>query len=442
MKQAQIYYISLPDEWRKEQKLQWFAGNSLGKIAFEKITPDEKGNWINQADNPEWEDFLPVCSKEVGINAIFAFSSLGVSTNRDEWVYDFDKENLQQKMRFFIDKYNDLLQKQDFSWEDTIKWSRDLKRKFERNQSFVFEEEKILTLSYRPFVKANWYSEKAVNDILTQNHYDIFGEKLNSENQAISINKNSKDLRFLASKYLSDLHFLGDNQCLPLYRYDKDGSRKDNITDWALEQFQTHYKDTALTKTDIFHYIYAVLHHPTYRQKYELNLKRDFPRIPFYADFHKWKDWGRQLMDLHIGYETVAPFPLTRKEVQPKQAKKKAENLLSDLEPPKALFEEQGEYTFVPKTRLKADKEKGHIEIDDLTTLTGIPPQAWDYKLGNRSALEWILDQYKESKPSAPTILAKFNTYRFADYKESVIDLLMRVCTVSVETQRIVGEMG
>ena len=181
----------------------------------------------------------------------------------------------------------------------------------------------------------------------------------------------------------------------------------------------------SIEKEDIFHYVYAVLHNPAYRQKYELNLKREFPRIPFYADFWQWAAWGKELMDLHIDYEKVAPFPLKRKEVIKGSAG----------------FENPPNLT-TPKPKLKAFKDKGHIEIDELTTLTDIPAEAWEYKLGNRSALEWILDQYKESKPSDPTILAKFNTYQFADNKEVVIDLLMRVCTVSVETQRIVGEMG
>ena len=83
-----------------------------------------------------------------------------------------------------------------------------------------------------------------------------------------------------------------------------DGERIENITDWALGQFQKHYKDKTITKLDIFHYVYAVLHHPAYRAKYEQNLKREFPRIPFYEDFWKWAEWGKQLMELHLNYET------------------------------------------------------------------------------------------------------------------------------------------
>jgi predicted helicase len=160
--------------------------------------------------------------------------------------------------------------------------------------------------------------------------------------------------------------------------------------------------------------VYAVLHNPAYRKKYELNLKREFPRIPFYKNFWRWAAWGKSLMNLHINYETATPYHLERKEVAAKE---------------------------VPKAKLKAIKESGIIVLDDNTELHGIPKQAWDYKLGNRSALEWILDQYKEKKPSDPTIAEKFNTYKFADYKEQVIDLLERVCTVSVETMKIVKEM-
>ncbi len=172
-----------------------------------------------------------------------------------------------------------------------------------------------------------------------------------------------------------------------------------------------------ITKRDIFHYVYAVLHHPAYRQKYELNLKREFPRIPFYDDFWQWAAWGEQLMALHLHYETSAPFPLQRTDINPEETR------------------------IAYKARLKADKENGLIELDTLTTLSGIPASAWDYKLGNRSALEWVLDRYKERKPKDPTIAKQFNSYRFRDYKEDVIDLLGKVCTVSVETMKIINAM-
>jgi predicted helicase len=159
-----------------------------------------------------------------------------------------------------------------------------------------------------------------------------------------------------------------------------------------------------------------VLHDPHYRKKYEINLKRSLPRIPFYEDFAQWAKWGGELMELHLGFETCEPWQLELRQSEPEEG-------------------------VPPKPKLKADKLSGSIILDDLTTLSGIPDLAWSYKLGNRSALEWILDQYKEKKPKDPTIAKLFNTYRFADYKDTVIDLLQRVCTLSVKTVEIVREM-
>ena len=181
------------------------------------------------------------------------------------------------------------------------------------------------------------------------------------------------------------------------------------------EEGQNVKLNSEITKLDIFHYTYAVLHHPAYRTKYELNLKREFPRLPFYEDFHQWAAWGRSLMDLHLNYETIEPYGLQRVEIATKDN---------------------------PKAKLKADKTNGAIILDENTQLIGVEAIAWEYKLGNRSALEWILDQYKEKKPKDPTIAKLFNTYKFADYKEQVIDLLQRVCTVSIKTMAIVQQMS
>jgi predicted helicase len=223
-----------------------------------------------------------------------------------------------------------------------------------------------------------------------------------------------------------NLYSADSSQYLPFTIFGSDGSPSDNITDWALDLFRKHYqpgrakKDRAITKEAIFHYVYAVLHDPIYREKYAVNLKREFPRIPFYADFWCWADWGKALMDLHIGFESVAPAKLVRAD----RADEKARNA--------------GQR---PKALLKADKTAGIITLDSETILSGVPKSAWNYILGNRSAIEWILDQYKEKKPKDPTIREKFNTYRFADYKEKVIDLIARVTTVSVETMEIVEAM-
>ena len=209
------------------------------------------------------------------------------------------------------------------------------------------------------------------------------------------------------------------------YRYTKAGERIDNITDWALNKFTKQYgKKAGVTKDAIFAYCYAVLHDPAYREKYALNLKREFPRIPFYPDFAQWAAWGETLLRLHIDYKAVEPWPLERVETpNPKRA---------EGSQPKPKL----------KSALAEGVETGSVVVDEDTQITGIPAGAWDYRLGNRSAIDWVLDQHKEKKPRDPTIAAKFNTYRFADYKESMIELLAKVVRVSVETNAITGAMA
>ena len=237
------------------------------------------------------------------------------------------------------------------------------------------------------------------------------------ENIIIAINVRGKAFNVLASNRLVDLHFNGDSQCFPFFQYSRPHERVENITDWSLSKFQKHYSDKGITKESIFHYVYAILHNPTYRTKFEINLKNDFPRIPFYEDYWKWSNLGKSLMDLHINYEQVAPYPLEREDIDPESNRK----------------------AVVP--RLLARKDTGKIEVDTLTTLSGIPPEVWDYRLGTYTAVEWVLERYKEKTPKDPTIREKFNTYKFADYKEHVIDLISRVCTVSVETMKIIKQM-
>ena len=252
---------------------------------------------------------------------------------------------------------------------------------------------------------------------MTENHYRIFGRNFESENKVIMFVAGSRlDFSCLAANQVPNyaIYSLDPAQCLPLYSFNSLGGKQDNITVWGLMQFREHYGDKKITREDVFHYTYAVLHHPAYRQKYALNLKREFPRLPFYEDFPKWAAWGKELMTLHLDYETAKPYKLKRVDAGTAPA---------------------------PRPKLKADKTNGVIELDSETVLQGVPASAWEYRLGNRSALEWVLDQYKEKKPQDATIVEKFNTYRFADHKETVVALLKRVCTVSVRTVEIIEQM-
>ena len=414
---CKIHLASLDDFLRKEEKLQWLIENPLRDIQFDIIRPDKKNNWINLVNN-DWDTLLPLIDRK-GSKCVFSLSNPGISTNRDFWVYDFGKGFLIDKMRYFISEYERLLNMNNKSFPDTLKWSHVLKRKFDKRETIDFSDKYITKVAYRPFNIQWYYADIVLSDLLTTRHFDMFGKNLSKNNEVICFTgpNSGKDFMTFAVKYTPDLHFVGAGaatQCLPRYRYDKNGDRIENISDWTINKFVKQYGKTEISKEGIFYYIYAVLNYPAFRKKYLINLKREFPRIPFYNDFKKWSNWGKALMDLHLNYEIVQPYSL--KEV-----------IVNETED--------------AKTKLKTDKEAGVIYIDENLILTGIPKDAWNYKLGNRSALEWILDQYKARKPKDTTIAEKFDTYKFADYKQQVIDLLRKVCTVSVETMKIIDLM-
>lgn len=434
--EIKIKYIEISDNLPKKEKLAFLTNHKFSQLVFKSVISNKNNDWINQADNSEWQDYVQLVSKNAklgkGNETIFTLYAYGTSTNRDEWVYDFSSKNLLSKAKFLSKEYNSFVKNNEL--KTTIKLSEGLQSNFKRKLKSKFDKNLIKQVIYRPFIIKQYYAEKLFSDRLTQNHYVCFGKNLDKHNKIINIINHSR-LNFMvfSTKSLCDASFCGEGTPnISLYRYDENGNRHDNITDWGLSQFQVHYAPTlskfktltefpnGITKEAIFYYTYAVLHNPEYRKKYELNLKREFPRLPFYDDFFKWVAWGKQLMDLHINYETVEPFDLQVVDNT---------HLVNDK-------------NYKLKVKLKADKVNNIIAIDEHTFIHGIPQSAWLYKLGNRSAIEWVLDQYKEKKYSDKTIAEQFDTYRFADYKEFVIDLLKRVCTVSVETMTIVEGMN
>lgn len=438
--QCVINYVAMQDEWRKEEKLQFLVERHLKNISFTHIQPDKKNSWINLATETEkeWESLLPLGTKNIKSlkvnNTIFSMYSNGIVTARDEWVYDFKKDSLKDKIKYFYNEYNVFLKKWNeiknsknnlssdellkysndfvYSLMPKAKWSSRLRRdKLLKNKKAKLAINKIINCHYRPYIKSLIYFDYIALDIVGQQNQFFYSDS----NKVIITSgmPHNKPFQAWCSAIPYDFGVLETTQGFALV-YEKDGVCHDNITDWALNEFKIHYQ-IELTKLDIFHYVYAVLHNPHYLKKYELNLKRDFPRIPFYENFSQWADYGKQLMDLHLNYETAELYPLKRQD---------------------------SKVSTIPKVKLKADKELGLILIDDNTTLSEVPAAAWNYKLGNRCALEWVLDQYKEKKIKDDTVREQFNTYRFADYKEQVIELLSRVCTVSVETIKLVNALA
>jgi predicted helicase len=425
---AVIRYARRPEMETAEDKLA--AISSIGGIHglhVETIQPNHKYDWLGQSDN-DWGVLLPLVrpgqqsirstSQE---STIFALMSNGLQTKRDEWVYDIDWSSLIDKVKLLVDTYEFARLKPSASPKSQIKWDADLNRHLGRGVPKSLDVRSIRHAEYRPFTKRWVFFDRHFNSRTFQLR-ETFGF---GANPAINFSDPGaqKPWMSLASDRLPDLHLVGAaaaTTSAPLYRFTAEGLRLDNITDWALQQFTDRYgKAAAITKDDIFAYVYAVLHDPVYRETYALNLKREFPRIPLYDGFDRWRAWGQTLLDLHIGYEAAPPFGLIR----------------SDAPDPRRAV------GTTPAVKLKSDHEHGIIALDAETQLSGVPAEAWLYRLGNRSALDWVLDQHKEKTPKDPTIRARFNTYRFADYKEAVIDLLDRVTTVSIETVRITEAM-
>ena len=415
-----IFYARREDSELAVDKLSYLRQAKFDRIQFHEIYPDSKNNWLNQSVS-DFADHLPLADRvtkssksQTSEQAVFKLYSIGADTHRDEWVYDFNPSNLKRKSLFFANKYNELMDENRDPDDPEIKWSASVRDRFLRRRRISYESNKIVNALYRPFVAKNFYAEPIMNDRLTRNHFEIFGAGAQHSNDVINFCVNGRHFYVLAANRLTDLHFTGDTQCLPLYRYTPDGDRVSNITEWGLRRVREHYGDDNITDEDIFAYAYAVLHDPKYRDAYEIDLKREFPRLFLHDDFFEWARLGRELLDLHIRFESASLYDLDRVDTD----------------------------TPAGKPVLRADKDGGTIVLDRQTTVTGIPDSAWQYRLGSRSALEWVLDQYKERKPRDPTIRERFNTYRFADHKERVIDLLQRVCTVSVETVRIVDQLA
>lgn len=199
------------------------------------------------------------------------------------------------------------------------------------------------------------------------------------------------------SDVICDLLPQGGSQCFPL----------SHLKDSAADLFRAHYADPSISKEDIFHYIYALLHHPGYRERYAANLKRELPRIPFTPDFAAFASAGRELARLHVQYESLDPWPLTE------------------------VIEKSAPYSeHVVKMKLSADKQS--LWVNESLTLAGIPPEAFEYRLGSRSALEWIVDQYQVKGESDPNR---------EDDPGYIVRLVGQVVRVSVETVRIVNAL-
>jgi predicted helicase len=235
---------------------------------------------------------------------------------------------------------------------------------------------------------------------------------------------------------------------------------RENITDRALEHFRTHYIDTKITKRDIFYYVYGVLHHPEYRSKYAENLKRELPRIPLAKDFWGFSKAGKELARLHIDYEKLEPWPLnfiettvvTRASRRQPDSRRDGGVTAAAVSPPPLQKAERRSalqsadlkvgatmpLSYRVKDKMRLAKDHRSLKVNDSLTLGGIPPETFEYRLGNRSALEWVIDQYQVTEDKHSGIRSDPNR---PDDPEYIVRLVGQVIGVSLETVKLVNSL-
>ena len=431
-----IFYYRTDDLWNRKRKFDFLNEREhAGGVAWKSIEPDDRHTWLTEGLHAEFDTFIPMGAKETkaqkseAADVIFKTYSNGVKTNRDAWVYNFDRNALIENISKMIENYNievaRWVQRTDRdakiddyvgSNETKIKWSSTLKQKLQSGQTAAFTEAKIRQSLYRPFTKSNLYFDRMMNDRVLVFPFIFPTPEAETENRVIwlKVGKEWPMFGLMVNQFPDQLP-QGGSQCFPFYTYDEDGTnRRENITDWALAHFRTRYKDDTITKWDIFYYNYGLLHHPDYREKYEANLKRDLPHIPFAEDFWGFAEAGKRLADLHVNYESQPEY-----------------NKLKFIQTPDVPLNWRVE-------KMKLSKDKSSLIYNDFLTLAGIPPKAFDYRLGTRSALEWVIDQYRVKTDRRSGIVNDPNRINDPQY---IVKLIGKVITVSLETVDIVGKL-
>ncbi len=425
-RKGSIRYSTVGQDWRKSRKLhQLEAWKAFCNVVWNELNPDTQNDWLTSDQRPEFSYLVPIGDRRsktiTDPEAIFRSFSLGIATNRDTWAYSYQRAAVEFNIRRMVDTYDRTSQfASDESLaeaaEEGIKWTDRLLSAHRSGLRIGFHSPSIRTALYRPFTRQFLYFDSLINHRQYQQHR-IF-PRADSENVCLCVNDIGfrSPLGVIASDCVPDLHVLAGSdgfQTFPFYIYDEDGTnRRENITDWALNEFRNHYSDQSITKWDIFHYTYALLHHPEYRTRYAANLKRELPRIPYAPDFRRYAVLGKELMELHVHYEQQPEYPLERIET--------------------------GKLDWRVR-KMKLSKDKTELCYNTFLTLRGIPPEVAEYRLGNRSALEWIVDQYQVSTDKRSGIV---NDPNREDDPESIVRLIGQVIHVSIETVKRTRELA
>jgi predicted helicase len=419
---GKVYLKQLDEYWTRRQKLAWLSETGTYKRAIPaEIADNARNRWVTEKTDAEFASLPCMLAEHSGVGLFYDYSN-GVQSNRDPWVFNSQAATLLKNIRRLIGKYNE----EQTRWvnakgnknfesfvsqdEHEIKWCSKLRQLFEDNVPLQFTPKFVTDAQYRPYTKTLLYADPKV-----LHRPGKTASFFQQPNQAVVVTCHSQvPFSAQASNRITCLDLGGrPSQVFPIDTLDEDGTnRRENITDWALTEFRSHYGQKSITKRDIFHYTYALLHHPEYRTRYAANLKRELPRIPFAPDFAGYARIGASLMKLHLEYEQQREYPLERRE--------------------------NGKLDWRVE-KMTLSKDKTQLKYNDFLTLSCIPPEVYEYRLGNRSALEWVIDQYRVSTDKRSGIV---NNPNREDDPEYIVRLIGQVVTVSLETVRLVRELS
>ena len=454
-----VRYYDIGDYLTREQKLERVQNfSSMAGLTFKKLKPNKNNDWINQRDEA-FEQFIPIGSKEergeINSRSIFISYAQGVQSGRDAWSYNFSKAKLARNIDATIRVYNEQVEQvkrmrakgssrevkiQDLVENDPtkIRWTGSLHQLCEKGFEMTFDKEGIRDACYRPFVALKLYFEK--NFTYRLGKLSSFFPKPDSDNLVIGITGvgSTSDFSALISKRPLDVQSMSNSQCFALYTYhQKDegdllnldggaGGKKSNITDYALERFQSTYSDKKISKEDIFYYVYGILHSSEYKNRFASDLGKSLARIPLAGDFWAFSKAGRKLAELHVGYEKAKPYPGIKQHT----------NELS-LDASKLYLVEK--LRFGKKGK---DQDMSVIQYNSHITLSGIPLEAYDYVVNGKSAIAWIMDRYQMDKDKDSGIVNNPNDWaKELGDPEYILKLLKSVVTVSMETMKVVNSL-
>ncbi|GAA6808711.1 hypothetical protein HpHCM72_13040 [Helicobacter pylori] len=442
VKDSAIHYYEVGDYLKREAKLNLLAGfENLESVPFKEITPNNKGDWINQR-NDDFDKLIPLKrDKKLKIlNTIFDLNSNGVASGRDPWVYNFSPNILMQSVQNCIDTYNADLERFNERYREAFKqrtkgvkkadlykhlsdkeittdktkiaWTHSLKNKLIKNENLPESSEECIRLAlYRPFNKQWLYWDK---DLINRQSQlpKIFPDK---SARNVVINTTIRNFSALIGDAIPDTHFIGDVNAYPLYYYDDLGNRYNAISGYALNLFRRHYKDDSITEEEIFYYIYAIFHHKGYLEKYKNSLAKEDPRIALSQDFKELSILGKELAELHLNYES--------------------EELHTSVEYKTLMNAEEKGYYDVDKMTKKGDS----IHYNNHIAITKIPKKAFDYVVNGKSAIDWVIERYQKTTDKDSLIENNPNDYAGGKY---VFELLCRVIKLSEKSVDLIEKIS